>query len=145
MDNCKHMKITNVSKILIVGGLCWCSFEVGYWQMKKSPVDSPKNVVKIVDTVVVVEPTVQPIPKYQASAKRVNSTANDLCIIGKTYTLYSSLGHPDGNPFDPQTIATVIIVNKKNGYVQYCWANEYKDSNRTLFSRSCEDFVSYLK
>ena len=60
------------------------------------------------------------------------------CVIGKRYTIY---GVKSDNPFEPQAVATVIITDKMNGYVQYCWDYDYKKPDKVTFSRSCKEFI----
>jgi hypothetical protein len=64
-----------------------------------------------------------------------------LCI-GKKYKI---CGPKEDNPFEKQAKATVIITAIKKGYVQYCWAHEYKNPNRRLFSRSESEFIDQIK
>lgn len=60
------------------------------------------------------------------------------CVVGKRYTIY---GPKSDNPFEPQAVATVIITDKMNGYVQYCWDYQYQNPQKTLFTRSCKEFI----
>jgi hypothetical protein len=61
--------------------------------------------------------------------------------VGATYKI---CGPHEKNPFEKQGKATVIITDKKAGYVQYCWDYEVNDPDRTLFSRSEKEFIEQI-
>ncbi|CAB4140539.1 hypothetical protein UFOVP402_40 [uncultured Caudovirales phage] len=60
------------------------------------------------------------------------------CIIGKKYIIF---GVKSENPFEPQAVATVIITDKQNGFVQYCWDYDFEKKHKVLFTRSCKEFI----
>jgi len=64
------------------------------------------------------------------------------CVVGKKYVIY---GVKSDNPFEPQAVATVIITDKVNGYVKYCWAYDYGKESKTEFSRSCKQFIEAVE
>jgi hypothetical protein len=64
--------------------------------------------------------------------------------VGAKYTI-CSLKIDEGNPFERRTRATVIITAMKKGYVQYCWASDYKEHDKPLFSRSEKEFHELIK
>jgi hypothetical protein len=64
--------------------------------------------------------------------------------VGTKYTI-CSLKIDEGNPFETRTRATVIITAMKKGYVQYCWASDYKKNDKPLFSRSEKEFYELIK
>ena len=66
---------------------------------------------------------------------------DSLCIVGNKYTLYPPNSQ---NPYEHYNAAHVTIVDKKNGYVQYCYTKEIKN-DPTYFSRSCKDFIDLTK
>ena len=68
---------------------------------------------------------------------------DSLCIIGKRYIIYG-YKFDKNNPFDIQPKSDVIIVNKVNNYVQYCWYYDIDKIDKCLFSRSCEEFIKSL-
>jgi len=49
------------------------------------------------------------------------------------------------NPFEPQSVATVIITDKVNGYVKYCWAHDYEKELKAEFSRTCKQFIEAVE
>lgn len=63
---------------------------------------------------------------------------------GGRYTI-CSLKRDEGNPFETRTKATVIITAMKRGYVQYCWASDYKNKDKPLLSRSEKEFIELIK
>lgn len=64
-------------------------------------------------------------------------TCDDL-VVGNNYTICSP---KDNNPFEERTVANVIITEKRDGFVQYCWAHEINKPGKMLYNRSCKDFV----
>lgn len=73
-------------------------------------------------------------------------------IVGNTYKLCSPAiyikADPD-NPYDedindPGGNATVIVEEKKNGYVKYCWDYDYKKPNHASFNRSYPEFMELI-
>lgn len=71
------------------------------------------------------------------------SPSNDQRLkIGSRYTL---CGPKEDNPFEEQAKAVVIITAIKKGYVQYCWAHDYKKPGIVFFSRSEKEFIDLIK
>ncbi len=71
-------------------------------------------------------------------------------IVGYTYNLClrtSHIQYPSDNPFkESQSViterkATVIVEEKRSGYVKYCWDYDYGKPDHTSFSRNYEDFM----
>jgi len=60
------------------------------------------------------------------------------CVVGKRYMVY---GPKSSNPFEPQAKADVVIMEKLNGYVKYCWTHDYGKEGVTWFTRSCKEFI----
>lgn len=64
-------------------------------------------------------------------------------IVGKEYIICSEA---DPNPFESRTVAPVTIVDKKAGYVKYCWTKDlHKGEYRSDFSRSFAEFYAEIK
>lgn len=67
-----------------------------------------------------------------------------LCV-GCKYKI-CSIKIDEGNPFETRARATVAITAIRQGYVQYCWASDYKRKNNKLFfSRSEKEFIELIK
>lgn len=69
---------------------------------------------------------------------------DSLCIVGKRYVLYP-YNYGTKNPYELADAARVTIVDKKNGYVKYCYTNELKTRHHAFFSRSCKEFIDQTK
>jgi hypothetical protein len=65
------------------------------------------------------------------------------CVVGKRYIIYGHKFDKD-NPFEEQPKADVIITDKQNGYVRYCWYYDINKPDRCLFTRSCKQFVESM-
>lgn len=65
--------------------------------------------------------------------------------VGGKYII-CSVKIDEGSPFEKRTRATVIITAMKQGYVQYCYASDYKRmDNNLFFSRSEKEFIELIK
>jgi len=73
-----------------------------------------------------------------------SKSADELCVIGKSYIICSGVFETD-NPFVENNFFTVIIIDKRNGWVQYCHDEDVNDSDSTKFHRTVGDFIEIVR